>query len=253
MRTSVVTGANRGLGFEVARALAAAGHRVVLTGRDASAVARAADELGALGRTLDVTSAESREAFAEWARAELGQVDVLVNNAGVSLDGFDAAVAEQTLEANYRAPLRVTDLLTPLLSSRANVVMVSSGMGELSCVGPELRRAFAAPELGRDELEALARRFVADVERGDLGAGWPRNAYRVSKLALNAATRILARELTGRARVNAVCPGWVRTRMGGRSASRSAEEGARGIVWAALIAEDGPSGGFFRDGVAIEW
>jgi NAD(P)-dependent dehydrogenase (short-subunit alcohol dehydrogenase family) len=86
----------------------------------------------------------------------------------------------------------------------------------------------------------------------DMGGAWP--AYRISKTALNALTRIFAAELAGtNVKVNSVCPGWVRTAMGGRSATRSLQEGAAGIVWAATIEDDGPTGGFFRDGERIEW
>ena len=101
----------------------------------------------------------------------------------------------------------------------------------------------------------LLNRFVRDVAAGrPLERGWPANAYRISKVGLNAFTRILARELTGLAvRVNAVSPGWVRTAMGGPGATRTVEEGARGIVWAALVGPDGPTGGFFRDGQPIPW
>ncbi|HEV8547406.1 MAG TPA: SDR family oxidoreductase, partial [Polyangiaceae bacterium] len=180
--------------------------------------------------------------------------DVLVNNAGISLDGFDAKQAERTLDTNYRGAARVTDTFLPLLSPHANVVMVSSGMGELSAVSPELRQRLLAPLLDRPLLDAYLNDFLDRVRAGgrDLG-GWPRNAYRVSKIALNALTRILARELPSGPRVNAVCPGWVRTRMGGPGASRSLAQGARSIVWAATLGDAGPTGGFFRDGRELDW
>ncbi|HAM23184.1 MAG TPA: short-chain dehydrogenase, partial [Actinobacteria bacterium] len=86
----------------------------------------------------------------------------------------------------------------------------------------------------------------------EMGGCWP--GYRMSKAALNALTRLTAKELEGSPiKVNSVCPGWCRTDMGGKDAARSADEGARGIVWAALLPDDGPSGGFFRDGQAIDW
>jgi NAD(P)-dependent dehydrogenase (short-subunit alcohol dehydrogenase family) len=118
-----------------------------------------------------------------------------------------------------------------------------------------LQAEFLDPTLTRARLMDLLHRFVRDVEASQhLQHGWPRNAYRISKVGLNAFTRLLARELAPTAiRVNAVCPGWVRTDMGGRNAPRSVEEGARGIVWAALLGEEGPSGGFFRDGRPISW
>jgi NAD(P)-dependent dehydrogenase (short-subunit alcohol dehydrogenase family) len=133
--------------------------------------------------------------------------------------------------------------------------MVSSGMGQVAGLTPELQAKFLDPAMTREQLVDLLHTFVRDVEVGQhIQRGWPSNAYQISKAGLNAFTRLLARELAHTAiRVNAVCPGWVRTDLGGHSATRSVEEGARGIVWAALLAEDGPSGGFFRDGRPISW
>jgi carbonyl reductase 1 len=133
--------------------------------------------------------------------------------------------------------------------------MVSSGVGELTGFGPELRARFLAADLDRAGLDALAREFVEAVLRGDHGQrGWPSNAYKVSKAAMNALVRVLAPALAKREiAVNAVCPGWVRTDMGGKSAPRSVEKGAGGIVWATTLPPGGPTGGFFRDGKPIPW
>jgi NAD(P)-dependent dehydrogenase (short-subunit alcohol dehydrogenase family) len=131
--------------------------------------------------------------------------------------------------------------------------MVSSGMGELNAYSPAIKARFLDESLAVDGLVALVGEFTAGVRAGrHEGEGWPSSAYRVSKAALNALTRILARE-SPRLHINAVCPGWVKTDMGGPSASRTVEQGARGIVWAATLGEGGPSGGFFRDGKAIPW
>lgn len=245
-RIAVVTGANRGIGKAIAEGLARAGLRVLATSRDAPPPL-----------TLDVTREDRIEALAEHIARAHGGLDVLVNNAGVALDGFDADVARRTLDVNFVGTMRLTDRLLPLLRQSARVVMVSSGMGELSGIGAELRRRFEAPSLDRAALVELVDRFVAEVRAGTHAAsGWPSNAYRVSKMAMNAYVRVLARELAGDPRgilVNAACPGWVRTRMGGRSAPRSPEEGARTPVWLALLPAGGPSGGFFRDERPIPW
>lgn len=238
MTTTLVTGSSRGLGREVVRQLEARGHRVLATARSSKTL------------PLDVASDESVAALARTLDTKL---DVLVNNAGIAMDGFDARVARETLETNYFGPLRVFEGLLPLLSPHAVVVMVSSGMGELSCVSEALQRRFLAPELDVPALSALMRSFVDDVAAGRHSArGWPSSAYRVSKVGLNALTRILARQHPAM-RINAVCPGWVATDMGGRGAPRSVKEGAASIVWAALLDQNGPTGGFFRDGHPVEW
>jgi NAD(P)-dependent dehydrogenase (short-subunit alcohol dehydrogenase family) len=254
-RTALVTGANRGLGLETSRQLIREGFAVILTARDRAAGEASARAIGASFRPLDVTDAESIAALASGLAADRARLDVLVNNAAVALDGFNAEVARKTIDANVYGPMRVTDALLPLIPDGGNIVMVSSGVGELSALPPRLRVEFASPNLTRTGLLKLVEAFVAAVENGRYReAGWPGSAYRVSKVALNALTRILARELAPRRiKVNSVCPGWVRTRMGGASATRDVTAGAKSIVYAATLPADGPTGEFFRDGRKIAW
>ena len=234
-RVAVVTGAYRGLGLETSRQLAEQGVRVILTCRDQDKGRTATEALRGQGlevvfQPLDVTDPESVQRLVDFVRERFGRLDVLVNNAGVFLDssgdsGTAASVFEtdidlvrNTLETNTYGPMRLMQALIPLMEGRGNVVNVSSGMGQL----------------------------------GEMNGRYP--GYRLSKTALNALTRIFADELqdTG-VKVNSVCPGWVRTDMGGANAERSVQEGARTIVWLATLPPDGPSGGFFRDEQVIPW
>jgi NAD(P)-dependent dehydrogenase (short-subunit alcohol dehydrogenase family) len=231
---AVVTGAYRGLGLETARQLSNLGHRVVLTARREREGTSAADGLTAAGAdarfvSLDVTSAHSVHALRDLLEQDYGRVDVLVNNAGVfpdpnsggsesSIFAADLDTVRNAFETNTLGALMLCQQLIPLMQGRGRVVNVSSGMGQLS----------------------------------DMNGCCP--GYRLSKVALNAVTRILADELQGtNVKVNSVCPGWVRTEMGGPNATLSLEEGVRGIVWAATLPDDGPTGGFFRQGEPIPW
>ncbi|HTE54589.1 MAG TPA: SDR family NAD(P)-dependent oxidoreductase [Kofleriaceae bacterium] len=257
-RTALVTGASRGLGRETCRGLARSGHRVILTSRDVDTGRAAAEELTGAGhavehRQLDVEDPASVAALAAQLSAAGVRLDVLVNNAGIALDGFDAEVARRTVEVNFTGALRVTDALLPLVRDGGAVVMVSSGVGELSSLGPAARARLAATDLTRAALIDHMRAFVDDVAAGrHREAGWPSSAYQVSKAGMNALVRVLAPELARRGiRINAVCPGWVRTDMGGPHATRSLAEGAASVLWAAAV--DGPTGGFFRDGKSIPW
>ena len=215
MPTALVTGANRGLGLEVARQLARRGHTVLAGARDPDAVP---DDLR--GVRLDVTD----EASIAAVRSTLSSLDVLVNSAAIHYDTWqrvltaDLGVVREALETNTLGPWRVAMAVADLLraSPHGRLVNVSSGAGALTGM--------------RD--------------------GHP--AYSVSKAALSALTLMLADALAPRVLVNAVCPGWVATDMGGPG-GRPVAEGAAGIVWAATLPDDGPTGGFFRDGRPIAW
>jgi NAD(P)-dependent dehydrogenase (short-subunit alcohol dehydrogenase family) len=252
-RTALVTGASEGLGLEVCRQLSGAGWNVILTALDRDLGTAEAASLGAMFRPLDVTSAQQILSLVDELRHDGLRIDLLVNNAGVSLRGFNEQVVRQTLAVNFYGAMTVTDALLPLMPDRAHVVMVSSGLGELQIYPPPIQAQFADPQLTRERLVSLLEQFAEDV--GALGhapEGWPSSAYRVSKTGLIALAKVFARELAPRGiRVHAVCPGWVRTRMGGQSALRTVEEGARLVVLAAT--SDLESGGYYRDGKPAHW
>jgi len=259
-RVALVTGSNRGLGLETCRQLLEAGLRVIATSREGSSGQRAAERLSTGGKEaaweeLDVADEASIVALVKRLEGMSVKLDVLVNNAGISMKGFDARVAERTNAVNFFGTMNLTDALVPLVRDRGRIVNVSSCMGELTADSSSLRARFLDPALDREKLTGLVNEFIRDVAEGvHAERGWPSSAYRVSKAAVNAYTRILAKELSPRGiLVNSVCPGWVRTDMGGPSAARDVETGARSITWAALIPDDGPTGGFFRDGKKISW
>ncbi|WP_345282803.1 SDR family oxidoreductase [Streptomyces gulbargensis] len=228
---SLVTGANRGIGRETARQLAALGHTVLLCARRQADAERAAADLALDGPgtwmpyRLDVTDAAGVTSLAHQLEADFGRLDVLVNNAAINYDTDQRAVSadlddvRRTLETNLFGAWRTAQAFLPLLrrSARARVVNVSSGSGSLE----------------------------------HMSGGTP--AYGVSKAALNALTRKLADELAPeRILVNAVCPGWIATDMGGPGGG-PVEQGAAGVVWAATLPDSGPTGGFFRDGEPLAW
>ncbi|HUL42379.1 MAG TPA: SDR family oxidoreductase [Burkholderiales bacterium] len=226
----VVTGGNRGIGFEMCRQLASRGAHVVLTARNPQAGEQAVEKLTAQKLSvqfhpLEVTEPESILALRNFLQQTFGLLDVLINNAGVISDddgsGLEVKLSavRATLETNTLAPLILSQTLVPLLkrSGSGRIVNISSGMGALT----------------------------------DMGGGHA--AYRISKSALNAVTKILAAELRGGIAVNSVCPGWVKTDMGGPNAKRDVSQGAETAVWLALEAPHDLTGNFLRDRKVIPW
>lgn len=229
-RVAIVTGGNRGIGLEVCRQLSQRGFTVVLGARDPrkgeqAAATLARSDVRVRPYQLDVADPASIERLRADVQADFGRLDVLVNNAAILYDTWqravnaDLTVVHEALETNTFGPWRLTQACLPLLrrSPHGRIVNVSSGAGSLT----------------------------------DMSGGTP--AYSISKAALNALTLMLAAELRGTGiLVNAVCPGWVATDMGG-GGGRPVADGAAGVVWAADLPDNGPTGGFFRDGKPISW
>jgi NAD(P)-dependent dehydrogenase (short-subunit alcohol dehydrogenase family) len=226
--TALVTGANRGIGFEVCRQLARRGMQVILTGRDAGSVTAAAEQLRderfeAVGEVLDVASEASVVDCAARLEQHGRRIDVLVNNAGVYPDGelltSPTGTITEAMAVNFYGALFTARAWMPGMNRRGygRIVNVTSGYGSFA-----------------EGLEGPA-------------------AYAISKAALNALTVRLAEEARGDVKVNAACPGWVRTRMGGGGAPKSVEQGADTIVWLATLPADGPSGGLFRNRRPAPW
>lgn len=230
-RIAVVTGANKGIGFETVRHLSRAGVKVILTARDKARGEKASEALiregmDVLFHQLDVTDGKSIKNLHEYVCREFGKLDILVNNAGVLLDrdksglDVDPDTVRKTMETNVYGPLVLCQTFIPQMRKNGygRIVHVSSGMGQLS----------------------------------DMGAGYL--AYRLSKTALNAVTRVIAEEVRGsNILVNSMSPGWTRTDMGGPNATRSPELGADTITWLATLPDGGPTGGFFMDRKPITW
>jgi len=228
---ALVTGGNRGIGFEACRQLAVRGFGVILTARDAVKGMKAAKTLQAEG--LDVTflrvDVTSDQSIAEAVRGiadDPGRIDVLVNNAGVYLDEgnslttIDPSLFLQTIDTNLGGTYRMIRAVIPMMERQkyGRIVNVSSGLGSM------------------DSMSA--------------GTG----SYKVSKLALNGLTRVMADEVNDKQiKINCMCPGWVRTDMGGSFAPRSPKKATETILWLAELDETGPTGGFFRDKKAIDF
>lgn len=229
-RLAVITGAATGIGLETARVLASRGHHVIVTARSQERIAAALDALGhpyeVEGHVLDVADDASVAAFFDWLATEQDHLDILINNAARSHGLYGKSFAEtkpadliETLDNNAVSAFRMIGKALPLMNARGygRIVNVSSSAGALASLNARIA------------------------------------AYRISKVTMNAITIIASHEARGNVKVNAVDPGWVQTQMGGDGATRSIPEGAAGIVWAATLPEDGPNGGFFRDGQAIDW
>ena len=228
VRTALVTGGNRGIGLEVCRQLAGRGLNVLLGARDPKLGQQAALELFEQGLnvtdvTIDVANHGSIDRCLSKLAKEDIAIDVLVNNAGVYPPGSVLTSSEEafreTMEAHYFGPVRLCRTLVPQMQKRkyGRIVNVSSGSGSFG-----------------EGLEGPA-------------------AYCVSKAAMNAFTVKLAEAAGSYIKVNTLCPGWVRTRMGGKNASRGVEKGAETIVWLAMMPANGPTGKYFRDKREIPW
>jgi len=230
MQNVLITGANRGIGFEIARQLLKKGFHVIISGRDEMKLSLAENQLKKEFSSvemivMDVSTSESVKAAAKILGARKVELDVIINNAGImhredySLITQNNAVLKTTINTNCYGPVRVIHTFLPLLKIPGRIINVSSGYGSMT----------------------------------DLIDGWA-PAYCVSKTMLNSLTRQIAYELLEKnIAVNAVCPGWVRTDMGGKRAPRSVEHGAETPVWLASDAPHELTGKFFRDKSEIKW
>jgi NAD(P)-dependent dehydrogenase (short-subunit alcohol dehydrogenase family) len=238
-RVALVTGANRGIGFEVARQLALKKMTVLMGARRDDRGTAARNKLTEQGLDvhfirIDVTDPTTIQSAVGRIRDEFSRLDVLINNAGILLDSetsileLSVALFQNTLETNTLGPFLLSQACVPLMKANqyGRIVNVSSTLGSLTDI--------ANPDSSYSQVQSPA--------------------YRLSKTLLNGITVLLAKELQEtNILVNSACPGWVRTEMGGDQAPLLPEKGAATPVWLATLPDDGPTGGFFREKQPIPW
>ncbi|XP_065798909.1 carbonyl reductase [NADPH] 3 [Muntiacus reevesi] len=272
-RVALVTGANKGIGFAIARDLCREfPGDVVLTARDEARGRAAVQQLQAEGLSprfhqLDIDDLQSIRAVRDFLRKEYGGLNVLVNNAGIAFKTDDPTPfdiqAEVTLKTNFFATRNVCNELLPIVKPHGRVVNVSSSQGSqaLENCSEDLQEKFRCETLTEEDLVDLMKKFVEDTKNEvHEREGWPNSAYGVSKLGVTVLSRILARRLeekrkADRILLNACCPGWVKTDLGGAHASRTVEEGAETPVYLALLPPDAtePHGQLVCDKVIQNW
>lgn len=269
---AVVTGGNRGIGFEISRQLADHGVTVILTSRDASVGVESIKVLQEGGldvacHQLDVLDSSSINQFSEWLQENYGGLDILVNNAGVNFNfGSDNSVenARNVIETNYYGTKRMIEAMIPLMkpsTAGARIVNVTSRLGRLNgkrnkLENEALREQLSDVETLSEELiDETVSTFLQQVENGTwTSGGWPQTFtdYSVSKLAVNAYTRFMAKKLSERPEgqkiyINCYCPGWVKTALTGYAGSVTVEEGADTGVWLSLLPDQAITGKFFAE------
>ncbi|XP_028108438.1 (+)-neomenthol dehydrogenase-like [Camellia sinensis] len=282
-RYAVVTGSNKGIGFEICRQLAAKGIIVVLTARDEKKGFEALEKLKSDGLSdhvvfcqLDVVDPSSVASLADFIKSKFGSLDILVNNAGIvgfkmdwdSLQSSEGSWEEklsswkkvttetyelgnECLQTNYYGTKRMVEALIPLLqlSDSPRIVNVSSVKGKLELISSEWAKGVLndVESLTKERVEEVLNEFLKDFKEGAFETkGWPTSpsAYTVSKAAVNAYTRFLAKKYPT-FRINCVCPGWVKTDINNHTGDLTTEQGAQCPVKLALLPDDGPSGLFF--------
>jgi NAD(P)-dependent dehydrogenase (short-subunit alcohol dehydrogenase family) len=223
----LVTGGNRGIGLEICKQLCEKGHEVIMGSRNVKDGEEKAKEIDGkiFVQKLDVTDGQDIDNVVKYIQKEFGHLDVLINNAGISFGrkgtfDIDLQDVKKIMETNFYGAWKISQAMIPLLknSNEGRIINISSGMGALD-----------------------------DLANGNYAG------YRLSKSGLNGLTIMMANELKSKnIKVNAMCPGWVRTDMGGNAAPRSVEQGADTAVWMATE-EKIPTGKFFRDRKEIDW
>ncbi|KAJ4761830.1 NAD(P)-binding Rossmann-fold superfamily protein [Rhynchospora pubera] len=261
---AVVTGANKGIGFATVKKLAELGLTVILTARDPEKGQKAVESLRAQGidvwfKRLDVADISSITDFASWLHQVFGGLDILVNNAAVSFNELNTNTvehAETVIKTNFYGPKLLIEALMPLFRrspSTSRILSLSSRLGLLNkLTNPAIRKLLLEEEtLKEEKIDQIVKQFLIQVKDGTWQEhGWPKvwTDYSVSKLALNAYSRVLARRLEGNGvSVNCFCPGFTRTDMTGGWGQRSADEAAAAAAALALLpSEELPTGKFFK-------
>lgn len=268
-RIAVVTGSNKGIGYFIALQLGCSGlfQHIILACRDQSRANDAAESIRTQlppnvfvqSEQLTIGDHNSHSAFVNKMEETFGKIDCLVNNAGFAFKGADPTPfklqTKPTLDINFRGTIDFTEAIIPLLlrGTDSRIVNMASMAGRLSQLSPELQAKFSAIDLTMNELRTLVDDFEARVQNGthqDVGfSNWN---YGMSKLALIAATKILAREYIGKISINSCCPGYCRTDMTGQRGMRDPVDGARNAVIPATMVNP-PTGAFFEDYVVSKW